>query len=209
MKVNGPLQKISKQYLKVEIHDHDSNWKGIEELRKEFKSHQVQTAFEKWAKSNRFSGITSPLYSFLLVADNYLKNAGAASVEDSTSYQETNEDVGLDELCTALCLIGEESFTGRHRAALADLRKTATDKEIKDAYTEFISNCDDFAMKTAVKRFAEGGGKDFINVARERARLIKDEQALQEKLALDFQKKRAEERAAILSETDEIILPEG
>jgi hypothetical protein len=206
MSLKTEIQAICETAFGIRPDNNDRRWKEFNPLKTRFRHFPLVSAFEKWASDHKYRTVRWPLAEFLQVAEEYLGGAPSDSHQPA-SYIAIRSDEGVNELCADLCLIGEEAFTGRQRAAIAELLKGATAKEIKDAYTEFISNCDEFAMKTAVKRFAEGGGLDFINAARKRAALLKEQEALQAKLAEDFQKERAAKLADLEEDPEELILP--
>jgi hypothetical protein len=205
--IRKTIKQICKTYWKVDVREQDPNWKSILEMLGVIRSHQLEYAFKRFAELNRASVLTNPLLTFINNSDKYIV-PGTVALEpiDPTVGA---DDTGLDELCLDLCMIGEVSFTGVYRGLLAELRNSATDAEIKAAFTEFFDPNDEWAKKTVVKRFVEGGGKDFINKARKEAQLLKEQEALQAKLTEEFIKQRTEEVAAADLDDDvtEIVLP--
>ena len=210
-KMKKEIQKICRQYNKTEPHDFDSSWEGLDLLQPPFTSHQVKEAFEKFMADNRYSSVDRPLAAFVKASRQYLKEEFDEGTGAPATFQQINDDAEVDALCADLCLIGNGNpFTGKWRAMVANLRKSATDEEIKAAFTEFTFEYEDKDLKFAVMKFAEGGGKDIIAVIRKRTQLLKEQAELQAKLTEDFVKQRAAEVAAAdLDEDDvtEIILP--
>jgi hypothetical protein len=206
MSTKTEIQEIAR-LNNLKITDNDRNWPAFNKLKVRLREHRITTAFTRWAENNRFSPPNNALAVFLRDYEQY-DVADSDTPGTPTSYQAVAVDSGLDELCTELCLINTEPFSGRLRAQLSELRKFASDKEIKDAYTELIFDYEEKDLKFAPRKFAEGGGKDLINVARKRAQLQKDQDALQEKLTLEFQQKRAAELANSEPEPEEFKLPE-
>lgn len=200
--------EICAQRLGLKLTKKSYGWEALKLCKVTHTSYQIVAAFEHWLNDYRFTNPKSPVVEFGRQVDKYLPADGERDEGRPASYESVNADAGLDELCAELCMINKEPFSGRYRAALADLRKTATDKEIKDAYTEFVFDYEDRDLKFAPKKFAEGGGKDLINVALKRAKLQKEQDALQEKLTLGFQQKRAKEFADISRAPEDISLPE-
>jgi hypothetical protein len=191
----------------LKITENDRNWPAFNKLKVRLREHRMITAFTRWAEANRFSPPSNALLVFLRDYEQY-DVADTDTPGTATLYQAVAVDAGLDELCADLCLIGTEPFSGKLRAGLSELRKFASDKEVKDAYTELIFDYEDKDLKFAPRKFAEGGGKDLINVARKRAQLQKDTDALQEKLMVEAQQKRAKELAGITPDPEVLTLPE-
>ncbi|MGA7770467.1 MAG: helix-turn-helix domain-containing protein [Candidatus Sulfotelmatobacter sp.] len=79
----------------------------------------------------------------------------------------------VDETCQRLyCVTPQngcsrrESFTGKHREALADLLREWTGDEIVSAYREFVRRFNDFEMANAPKHFVEGGATAVLRTQR-------------------------------------------
>ena len=158
------IQISALQILGVNISPQDSQWGQVSVLEQSFTPQVVLEAFEAWASSQKDRIIPYPLSEFIRIAPRLIS---LVSSETGSS----GNDAALDDLCSDLYIIGGPAFSGRTREALGTLLKTYHAEEIKLAYTEFIASFDDFDMKQAPKKFAEGGGKTVLLAFQKRREL--------------------------------------
>lgn len=199
MSLKKNIQIAALQLLGVNVGPNDSQWSQVNLFGETFGQDLVLQAFETWAKEQSPDrAIPYPLSEFMRVAPRMITRA---TREDETPV----DQAALDELCSELYLIGGPAFSGKERAALAELTQTYSHEEIKSAYAELLSHFDDFQIKRASKTFAEGGGKAVLMAARKRAEQLKKQQEL-----LDRTRKALLETsvAAPVEEEPTVELPE-
>jgi hypothetical protein len=176
------------------INPTDKSWSEVAIFGKAYGEDRVLEAFEAWACQQKGRTMAYPLSEFTRVAPAYLTGVLKAALAD--------DNPGLDELCSDLYMIGQQTFTGKYREALAQLLQTYSATELKEAYQEFSERRDDFSAKFNPRDFCEGGAKDVINARRKTKALLDKqqsiiraaEQALLEKGAEEEQQAQAEEQ---------------
>lgn len=172
MNLKKQIQIIALKVLHANLNPQNNQWSQISLFANTYGDDAVLQAFENWANEQEGERlVTYPLSEFIKAAPRMFVNLVR---EDKTPI----DQVALDELCSELYLIGGPAFSGKTRAALAELVQTYSHEEIKSAYAELIAGFDDFQLKMATKTFAEGGGKAVLMAARKRAEQQKQQQAL-------------------------------
>lgn len=191
--------------LRVNIGPDDKGWSLLKPYTKEFGPDIVEEAFELWANQQTQTErpIRYPLSEFYRVAPGMVDRVACTKYEVPIV-----ETLTLDNLCTELYLIGKSAFTGKQKDFLGTLLATYTAEDIQAAYTEFISNFDDFEMKLAVRKFSEGGAQAVLSAFQKRQDLLKQQAALIEVAKQHGQARRVARLASTTVEPDEIILPE-
>lgn len=194
------IQIASLKILGVNISPQDSQWGQVSVLEQTFGPTVVLEAFESWATEQKDRTIPYPLSEYVRVAP---RMVGRVSREDPTPVDES----ALDDLCSELYLIGGPAFSGKPREVLGVLLKTYSADEIKAAYTEFIASFDDFELRQAPKKFAEGGGKAVLLAAQKRRDQLKQQQELIERTKKIMLEKHSS-RPSVEEEPTIIELPE-
>ena len=167
MSLKSNITDKCRSILGIRVNPQAQDWAEITALGRVYDHAEIVNAFESWATPHRGEVIPYPLSAFLKVADGVL--SGILSLQ---------EDEELNLFSAKLYNLADQAFTGKYRFVLKDLVKKYGQDEVLSAYTEFLSNLDDFKKSNAVRDFCEGGAVAVIGGRK----LRKEQDAEKEKL---------------------------